>query len=133
MMRKTWVRIRTDSPTGSTPAPNSSSRTIEPSTATFALLDTSVVEKNSPNSRAQNRMSGYSTSVPCTWVDQFSPLAMTCSRLLAPAATYRTPGTCSRMASASSGVKLVAAPLPSCTPPRPTLPARTVIMLVPAA
>ena len=58
--------------------------------------------------------------------------ATTWPRVLTPGATYCTPGT-SRIASASSGVNVLALPWPMRTPPCWKLPALTMIMLVPAA
>ena len=75
-------------PVGSTSGPNSCSLTVLPSTATFAALLTSCGPKNTPYLTGQLRMSGKSTSVPSSRVDQFWLPAMTCARMLTPGAMY---------------------------------------------
>src|SRR5436190_14322193 len=128
---KGWLRSRMICPVGSSSGPNSVSETTVPSTATFCAPVTSAEVKKLPYFVGQLRMSGRSTSVPCTLVDQFWLPAMTCERLLAPAAAYCTPGIALIMI-ASAGVIVVALPWPMRTPPLAKLPALTMIMLVPA-
>ena len=65
-------------------------------------------------------------------VFQFCPAATTCSRVLTAAARYCASGTRSRMASTSSALSRGDWPIPMLMPPRLELPARTVIMFVPA-
>ena len=88
--------------------------------------------KKAPKVAGHDRISGRSTSVPCTCVPQFMLPATTWPRVLTPGATYCTPGR-SRIAIASSGVSVLALPWPMRTPPCWKLPALTMIMLVPAA
>src|SRR5436190_1890166 len=128
---KGWLRSRMICPVGSSSGPNSVSETTVPSTATFCAPVTSAEVKKLPYFVGQLRMSGRSTSVPCTLVDQFWLPAMTCERLLAPAAAYCTPGI-ALIIVASAGVIVVALPWPMRTPPEAKLPALTMIMLVPA-
>src|SRR5688572_20523851 len=79
------------------------------------------------------RISGKSTSVPSSLVDQFWLPAMTCARRLTPGAMYCTSGTSFLIASTSSGFRLAAAPDPPRTPPIVKLPAEMVTMFVPPA
>src|SRR5689334_12747085 len=118
-------------PVGSTSGPNSVSDTTTPSTATLAAPLTSCGVKNAPNFCGQFRISGRSMSVPWICVDQFWLPAITWARVLAPGATYCTPGSW-RTASASSLRSVVDCPWPMRTPPCEKLPAFTRIMLVPA-
>src|SRR4029079_5487191 len=92
-------------PVGSTSGPKSVFETTVPSTATFAALLTSCCVKKAPYFVGQLRMSGKSMSVPLIEVDQFWLPAMTCERLLTPAATYCTPGS-SRSEAGSSAVRV---------------------------
>src|SRR5215218_1260970 len=117
-----WVRMRMTWPVGSTSGPKSVSETPLPSTATLAAELTSCCVKNDPYFTGQLRISGQSTSVPSTDVDQFWFPATTVPRVVAPAATYWTPGT-SRSAAASSGISVFDVPWPPRTPPWVKLPA----------
>ena len=81
-----WLLMRIISPTGSTSAPKSCSWTTEPSTATLDAVTTSTGAKKAPKVAGHNRISGRSTSVPCTCVPQFMLPATIWPRVLTPGA-----------------------------------------------
>ena len=111
------------------------SRAIDPITATGAAADTSDAAKNRPRANDHPFIAGNATSVPITCVYTRAVPAAAQPRSLTPAAYDFTPAI-RPMASASSTVKVVAAPRPlamfDSSPPRVKFPASTRTRLVPA-